>query len=99
MTEPGIASETMREPPALSTWRRRGEPMLVVMIVSSGARGSALDRAQHGEMRTATALQSGERLAQLRIRGLGMGLEIGGRRHDPAVDAVAALRHLLLDEG
>src|SRR6516162_3064450 len=50
-------------------------------------------------MRAAAALEAGERLFDLRVgRLLGL-IEERGRGHDPAVDAVAALRHLLLHVG
>src|SRR5262249_54045179 len=47
----------------------------------------------------AAALETGERLLDLRVGRLLVLIEERGRRHDPAVDAVAALRHLLLDIG
>src|SRR5262245_61590729 len=50
-------------------------------------------------MGAAAALEAGERLPDLRVgRLLGL-IEERGRRHDAAVDAVAALRHLLLHVG
>src|SRR5258708_33923059 len=50
-------------------------------------------------MRAAAALEAGERLSDLCVaRLLGL-IEERGRRHDPAVDAVAALGHLLLHVG
>src|SRR5215831_9306278 len=66
---------------------------------STHHRGGALDRAQDAHMRAAAALEAGERLSDLRVgRLLGL-IEECGRRHDPAVDAVAALRHLLFHVG
>jgi len=50
-------------------------------------------------MSTTTAQIVGKRLLDLRIAGALGGGEKGGRLHDHAADAVAALRGLLLDEG
>src|SRR5262245_20685448 len=50
-------------------------------------------------MRAAAALESGERVPDLVLGRLLLLVEEGGGRHDPAVDAVATLRHLLLDIG
>src|SRR3954451_5826225 len=58
----------------------------------------ALDGAQDAGMRAAAALESRERLANLRVIRARVLLEQCHRRHDPAVEAVAALRHLLRDE-
>src|SRR5215468_261534 len=63
---------------------------------STHRRRGALDRAQDAHMRAAAALEAGERLFDLRVGGLLGLIEECGRRHDPAVDAVAALGHLLL---
>src|SRR5215831_9023069 len=66
---------------------------------STHHRSRALDRAQDAHMRAAAALEAAERLFDLRVgRLLGL-IEECGCRHDPAVDAVAALRHLLLHIG
>src|SRR4051812_22193194 len=50
-------------------------------------------------MRAAAALETGERLANLRVVRPRVLLEQRHRGHDPAVETVAALRHLLGDEG
>src|SRR5262249_22090808 len=50
-------------------------------------------------MRAAAALEAGERVLDLVLGWLLLLIEEGGSRHDPAVDAVAALRHLFLDIG
>jgi len=48
-------------------------------------------------MRAAPAFQSGQRILDLFVgRLLVVAQECGGR-HEPAIDAIAALRHLLLD--
>src|SRR5262249_912028 len=66
---------------------------------STHHRRGALDRAQDAHMRAAAALEAGERLPDLGVgRLLGL-IEERGRRHDPAVDAVTALRDLLLHVG
>src|SRR4051812_40935687 len=62
-------------------------------------RGGALDRLENADMRAATTFQALERLLDLGFARL---LLLGEQRcsgHDPAVDAVAALRHLFLDVG
>src|SRR5260221_1597757 len=64
---------------------------------SSG--GGALDGAQDGEMRAAAAFEAGEPGTDLGIARMRIVGEERGRRHDPAIDAVAALRHLLVDPG
>src|SRR4029453_4087280 len=64
---------------------------------SRGRRLRALDRAQDGDVGAAAALEPGQGLPQLGVGGLRLLLQDGGGGHDPAVDAVAALGHLLLD--
>src|ERR1700676_4989280 len=56
-----------------------------------------LDRLENADVSTATALQSGQRVLDLRFARLLFIAQEGGCGHQPAVDAVAALRHLLLD--
>src|SRR5262249_31467847 len=55
--------------------------------------------AQDVDMCPAAALEAGERILYLVLGRLLLLLGGGRCRHDPAVDAVAALRHLLLDIG
>src|ERR1700704_4613916 len=94
----GPAAETISAPEAFRNSRR--ESMRSFMVVSSGhLRLSALDRAQDGDVRPAAAFQPCERFAQLGVARLWVLVQVGRRGHDPAVDAVAALRHLLLDVG
>src|SRR5208283_3630361 len=50
-------------------------------------------------MRTAAAFEAGKPVADLLVRGVRGVAQQGGRGHDPAVEAIAALRHLLGDEG
>src|SRR5438094_10572755 len=50
-------------------------------------------------MRTAAALEAGERLLDLGIGWFFLLIEERCRCHDPTVDAIPALRHLLLDIG
>src|SRR6185312_4012013 len=50
-------------------------------------------------MRAAAAFQARQALADLGVRGLRVLLQQGSRRHDPAIDAIAALRGLLGDPG
>src|SRR5215471_17835832 len=89
------AALTINAPEALRNSRRE---IGAFMIVSSGhLRLGALDCAQNRHVRSAAALQAGQRVAQLAFARLGILFQVRGRGHDPAVDAVAALRHLLLD--
>src|SRR6476646_5799518 len=66
---------------------------------SSSLLGGALDRADGGGMGAAAADEVLQRFLDLRIRRLGIAIDQLGRRHDPAVDAVGALRDLLLEPG
>ena len=59
----------------------------------------ALDRADDAGMRAAAAEIVGERLLDLGLARLLVLREEGRRLHDHAVDAVAALRGLFVDEG
>src|SRR6478752_207502 len=61
--------------------------------------GGTLDRFENADVRAATALEAGERILDLGLRRFFLVAEESGGRHEPAVDAVAALRHLLLDIG
>jgi hypothetical protein len=56
---------------------------------------SALDGAQDRDMRAAAALQTIECSFDFSVGGFGIFLQKCGRGHDPAIDAMAALRHLL----
>ncbi len=58
--------------------------------------GSALDSGADTLMSTATAKIASQCVFDLHIAGLGVGFEQGSRRHDHAVDAVAALDFLLI---
>src|ERR1700704_1526385 len=90
----GAANETTRAPEVFRNSRRvRG----VLMFSSRQAGLRALDGAQDGHVRSAAALEPGEGIAQLSVARFRVLLEVGRRGHHPAVDAVAALRHLLLD--
>ena len=50
-------------------------------------------------MRAAAAFEAGEPVADLPLRRVRRFRQQRGRGHDPAVEAIAALRHLLGDEG
>src|SRR5687768_10803362 len=90
--EPGTAKETTSAPDVLKNSRRESMGGLL------GHLGlGALDRAQDRHMRAAAAFQAGKRVAQLRVRSFWIFLQHRRRSHDPAVHAVAALRHLLGD--
>src|SRR5260370_20577432 len=62
---------------------------------SAHHRRRALDRAQDTHVRSAAALEAGERLFDLSVGWFLVLIEERGRGHDPAADAVAALRNLL----
>src|SRR5467141_852681 len=90
----GAANETTSAPEVFRNSRR----VRVVMMFSSRQAGlRALDGAQDGHVRSAPALEPGEGVAQLRVGRFRVLLQIGRGGHHPAIDAVAALRHLLLD--
>src|SRR5256712_3199967 len=90
----GAANETTSAPELFRNSRR----VRVVMMFSSRHAGlRALDGAQDGHVRSAAALEPGEGIAQLCVARFRVLLEIGRGGHYPAIDAVAALRHLLLD--
>src|SRR6267378_7169005 len=93
----GPADETMSAPDAFRNSRREsGRAVRVFMIVSSRhLRLSALDRAQDGNVRPTAALESGESFPDLGVGRFRLLFQERRRGHDPAVDAVAALRHLL----
>src|ERR1700734_714349 len=61
--------------------------------------GCALDGAKDRHVRAAPAFKSFERRLDLRFGRLLLVVEKRRRRHDPAVDAVAALWDLFLDVG
>src|SRR5205809_7750547 len=90
----GAANETTSAPEVFRNSRR----VRVVMVFSSRQAGlRALDGAQDGHVRSAAALEPGEGVAQLRVARLRVLREVSRGGHHPAVDAVAAPRHLLLD--
>src|SRR5205823_7011066 len=61
--------------------------------------GRALDRAHDAHMASAAALEAGESVIDLGVGRLLLLVEKSGSRHDPAIDAVTALRHLLIHIG
>src|SRR5262245_59659357 len=98
-TNDGTLAETMSAPVDFRNSRRERERSMRAFMAASlcERRLRALDRAQDRDVSAAAALEARQRLAELRVRRPGVFLEHGGSGHDPAVDAVAALRHLLLD--
>src|SRR5262245_22348141 len=93
----GMKPETTSAPLACRNSRRE---IGAFMIASSRhALLSTLDGAQDRNVRAAAAFEAGERIAQLGVGRLWILLQDRGGGHDPAVDAVAALRHLLFDVG
>src|SRR3954453_3898282 len=99
----GMPIDTTSAPPALSIARRENcaafSCLVMVRPPSTHHRRRALDRAQDAHMRAAAAFEAGERVLDLGIVRLLVLVEQRRRRHDPAVDAIAALRHLLFDIG
>src|SRR5947208_4730888 len=92
----GAANETTSAPELFRNSRR----VRVVMMFSSRQAGlRAPDGAPDGHVGSAAALEPGEGRAQLRVARFRVLLEVSRGGHHPAVDAVAALRHLLLDIG
>jgi len=61
--------------------------------------GRALDCAQNAHMGPAAAFETGKRVLDLGLGRLFLPVEERRGCHDPAIDAVAALRHLLFDIG
>src|SRR5919198_772926 len=96
----GAPIETTSAPAPLNSERREMLFSILVMFASLAHHlGRALDRAQDADMRPATALEAGERVLDLVLGRLLLLVEQGGCCHHPAVDAIAALRHLFLDVG
>src|SRR5258706_5258231 len=76
----------------------RREILSEFMVSSLRSRsGSALDCAHDRHVGAAAAFESRERGAYLRIRRFGGVAQQRRRGHHPAVDAIAALRHLFFD--
>src|SRR5262249_27546578 len=98
----GMNPDMTRAPLACRNSRREVAAFMVGAFMISSSRHAllrALDGAQDRNVRPAAALEAGERVAQLGVSRLRVLLQDRGGSHDPAVDAVAALRHLLLDVG
>src|SRR3954453_10617751 len=85
---------TMRAPPLFSTSRRE----VCRFMVPSSRTGRAHDRLDNAGVRPAPAQVLRKGLLHLRLGGLFVDGKKGGRFHNHAVDAVTALRGLLLDE-
>src|SRR5712664_249718 len=88
--------QTTNAPLAFRNSRRDTD---VISPSSRHLRLRALDSAQDRHVGAAAAFQAGERVAQLGVARFGVLPQDRGGGHDPAVDAVAALRHLLRDVG
>src|SRR5205814_2653938 len=99
-TSPGAPAEKANtNAPALPISSRREISICVVAFMVSSSRhllGRALHRAHNRGMRAATAFDPGQRLPDFRIRRPLFAFQERRRRHDPAVQAIAALRHLFL---
>src|SRR5215470_19660871 len=87
---------TTRAPEPLS--RSRRETLTFMIASPSRHAGRALDRGKDAHMRAAAAEIVGERLADVGVGRFPVGREQRRRFHDHAVDAVAALRRLRIDE-
>src|SRR3954464_7675692 len=93
----GTRTETTSAPLACRNSRR--EIGAFMFCPSGHALLRTLDGAQDGYVGAAAALEAGKRIAQLGVARFRILLQDRGGGHDPAVDAVAALRHLLFDVG
>src|ERR1700722_9129481 len=94
----GAPIETTKAPAPVRTERReRVTSWLILIIPSAHHSGGAFDRLQDAHMRAAAAFQRLQRVFDLSIRRLLLVVQERGGGHDPAVHAVAALRHLFLD--
>src|SRR5262245_29908040 len=93
----GTKPDTTSAPAACRNSRRE----IDVFMISSSRHAllRTLDGAQDRHVGAATALEAGKRVTQLGVARLRVLPEIRGGGHDPAIDAVAALRHLLGDVG
>src|ERR1041384_6716772 len=89
--------ETTRAPLACRNSRR--EVGAFMISSSRHALLRALGWAPGRKARFAAAPPGRQRTAQLGVARFGVLLQHRGGGHDPAVDAVAALRHLLFDIG
>src|SRR5450756_1175686 len=74
-----------------------GAAICSFMDTSSGGRGG-VDRFAH-LLEGAAATDVGDRLVDIRVGRPRLVLEQGGRRHDHAALAIAALRHVVVDPG
>ena len=91
--------EADRERAALED-RAAGETgLLHVVVMSASLPRCQHDRAQHAHMGAAAAEIAVERGANIGFGRLRFFAQQGGGAHDHAAGAIAALRHLLLDEG
>src|SRR5688500_2990982 len=93
-----IENVTTSAPEVLRKSRRENFSIFMVVPLGHHFRG-ALHRLDDAHVRAAAAQIVGERLPDLGVaRALVLREQVGGL-HDHAVDAVAALHRLLLDEG
>src|SRR5215510_4675665 len=88
---------TTRAPEPLS--RSRRETLTFMIASPSRHAGRALDSGQDAHVGAAAAEIVGERLANVGVARLAVAREQRHRFHDHAIDAVAALRRLCIDEG
>src|ERR1700686_3242318 len=93
------AKVTTRAPPPVRNGRRPRRVTVPGMGPSSDLAAGALDGAHDAQVRAAAAEVVGERLLDLVLGRMLVLREQDGGLHDHAVDAVAALRGLLVDEG
>src|SRR5829696_1142824 len=95
---PVSAKPTVSAPP-LRTARREKRDVLIGAFMSASLSGCRHYRPHHPHMGSAAAEISVKRRANFALAGLLLLRQQRGRAHDHAAGAVAALRHLLLDEG
>jgi len=99
----GMPTDTTKAPPAISTVRRENAADFSILVMFASTQ-PIISAARLTARRILTwvpqrHLRAGERLLDLGFGRLLLVVQERGRRHDPAVDAVAALRHLLFDVG
>src|SRR5262249_9861521 len=90
---------TISAPPPLSRSRRDGRKCLVMARPPSRLAGGALDRAHDTRVGATATDIVGERLPDIRLGRILVAGQERNRLHDHAVDTVAALHRLFLDEG
>src|SRR5579884_2600882 len=97
----GAPTDTTRAPPPMSTARRERAVVFSNFVMAHPPSAhhfcGAFDRFHDADVRPAAALDPGQRILDLGLGGISLARQEIGGCHDPSIDAVTALRHLLLD--